>query len=155
MNNHQERVQQIREKLGIKGIMNVKKEVKVTESNSARFETKSFAIDYYLHESYHPGDEFLMQEMSETLRADGWKTSEISGQLYGKKNSGLLTSRKPSEVEAEYLGKNISIWSLTDLFFEKVGKEVAEYKELLASDEVFIEEIDHPEDTEGEITAIK
>lgn len=151
MNNNEERIQQIREKLGIKGIVNVKKEVKESKSSLARFETKSFKIDYYLHELYQLGEEFLMQEMSERLRAEGWKTSDISGQLHSKKNAGLLISRKPSEEETEYLGKNVAIWSLTELFFEKVGEEVAEYNRLETSNEDSVEEVEGINET-GKVT---
>ncbi|MGF2146371.1 hypothetical protein ACQUEF_13490 [Vagococcus fluvialis] len=148
MNNNEERIQKIREELSIKGIVNVKKGKKESKSSSTRFETKSFVIDYYLHESYKLGEEFLMQEMSKTLREEGWKTSCISGQLYSKKNAGLLTSRKPTEKEAEILGRNVAIWSLTELFFEKISDEIAEYKQLEGSKAIDEEILDTATETD-------
>ena len=135
MSNNNVRIEEVRERLGIKGILNVKKEKNVSKKKATRFDTKSFVIDYNLFNSYKLGEEFLMQEMSEKLREEGWKTSDISGQLYSKKNAGLLINRKPSEEEACYIGKSAVVWSLTELFFEKVREEMEEYEKLKASEE--------------------
>lgn len=85
MSNNNVRIEEVRERLGIKGILNVKNEKNVSKKKATRFDTKSFVIDYNLFNSYKLGEEFLMQEMSEKLREEGWKTSDISGQLYSKK----------------------------------------------------------------------
>ncbi|WNF89788.1 hypothetical protein [Vagococcus fluvialis] len=148
MNNPEERIKKIREELSIKGIVNVKKERNINKSNTTRYDTKSFTIDHFLYSNYALGEEFLMQEMSQALGELGWKKSDLSGQLYSKKNAGLLISRKPSEEEAELLGRNIAIWSLTELFFEKVSKEMTEYEQLEAFKVTNDEKLDATTETE-------
>ena len=132
MNTKNMSIEEVQTTFGISGVTKVKinKETP-TGSKADRFSTKSFEIDLYLYEHYKQDEWFVTQEMSKYFREQGWKTSDISGQLYSKKNAELMINRPPTDEEAEQLGKNVSIWKLTDKFFGKMEEEMVAYEEYL------------------------
>lgn len=132
MNTKNMSIEEVQTTFGISGVTKVKIHKETTTGYKAeRFSTKSFEIDRYLYERYKQDEWFVTQEMSKHFRAKGWKTSDISGQLYSKKNAELMINRPPTDEEAEQLGKNVSIWKLTDKFFEKMEEEMVAYEEYL------------------------
>lgn len=132
MNTKNMTIEEIQTTFGISGVTKVKINKETTTGYKAdRFSTKSFEIDLYLYEHYKLEEEFVTQKMSKYFREQGWKTSDISGQLYSKKNAELMINRPPTDEEAEQLGKNISIWQLTTKFFEKMEEEMVAYEEYL------------------------
>lgn len=119
------------EKLRIKGITRQRKVVSDSNKKSLdRRKTNSYLIEKYIYDHYQPTDEFVISEMSEHLRSLGLKNGQISGQLNAKRVSGLLTNRKPTDEEAEVIGKGVSIWKASSQFYEKLEAELEFYKKL-------------------------
>lgn len=117
-------VTEVKKKLGISGLTRVKKTVKKMSTRKDRTATNSFAIDKFIYENYPEGTEFTTAELSEYFRSIDWKTSEISGQMHGKKQAGLLTNRKPTDVESDFIGRGTSIWKATSVFYQKLRDEL-------------------------------
>lgn len=119
------------EKLRIKGITRQRKVVSDSNKKSLdRRKTNSYLIEKYIYDHYQPTDEFVISEMSDHLRSLGLKTGQISGQLNAKRVSGLLTNRKPTDEEAEVIGKGVSIWKASPKLYEKLDTELDYYKKL-------------------------
>lgn len=135
---------EVQEKFGIAGITKVKKAANASAVKKDRFSTNSYRIDKFIYEAYPDGQEFTTDEMSAELREKGWQTSEISGQMNGKKKSGLLANRKPTDEEATYIGKGKSIWHATPDFYEKLSVELEEearQKQASQTDEATVESL--------------
>lgn len=116
-------------KLNIAGITKIVKPKKIASGiQKERFETKSFKIDHYIYVNYPDGKEFVTSQMGEELKSKyDFTSSDMSGQLYAKKNSGLLENRKPTTVEADVIGKGVSIWHATEKLYEIMKVDMEAY----------------------------
>lgn len=121
--------EEIAEITGIKGIAKAVVQKKDNQKKKQRYDTKSFMIDRYIYENYHGGGSFATSLMSQYFREmKGWSSSDVSGQLYAKKNAGLLESRKPTADEASIVGKGVSIWNTTPKVDEMMKSELEEFE---------------------------
>lgn len=116
-------------KLNIAGILNPIKPKKTSGAKKTnRFGTRSFEIDSYIYENYPNSKEFVTSEMTKHFKDEkNWTSSDLSGQLYAKKNSGMLENRKPTDEEAKIVGKGVSIWHATEKFYGVMDEEMNAY----------------------------
>lgn len=116
-------------KLNIAGILNpIKPKTTSGAKKTNRFGTRSFEIDKYIYENYQNGKEFITPQMNKYFKDEkNWSSSDLSGQLYAKKNSGMLENRKPTDEEAKVVGKGVSIWHATEKFYEIIEDEMNAY----------------------------
>lgn len=77
----------------------------------------SYLVSKLILEQAPNGEEFLTTRIGEKYRAMGKTTNSLSGQLYAKKQSGLLTNRSSIEDETEIFGK-VKVWQATPKFYD-------------------------------------
>lgn len=77
----------------------------------------SYLVSKLILEQAPNGEPFLTTIIGEKYRAMGKTTNSLSGQLYTKKQSGLLTNRSSNEDETEIFGK-VKVWQATSKFYD-------------------------------------
>lgn len=104
---------------GIVGGKRIRNRSRSSKSSPRRLNksSDSYLISKLILEQAPNGEEFLTTKIGEKYRAKGKTTNSLSGQLYAKKQSGLLTNRSSNEDETEIFGK-VKIWKATPKFYD-------------------------------------
>lgn len=105
------------------GLVPLKNKVQHKKEEQIDKNTAAFKLKEVIKNKVPRGREFTTSYISSDFKALGYRSTDLSGQMYHLKNSGYLENRRlEDEKEIEIYGSGIRIWHATEKFYDYMDK---------------------------------